>query len=745
MRVRRYTFSAALGALAFAQMSHAQSVDEAAATAETPDAITGAAEGENIVITGSRLREESVQDTPLAVSVLSADTVENLHTTDIRGLAAIVPNLNVTPQGATPNAAVVNLRGFGVVSTDISVEPGISIYVDGVYQSIITGAMSNLFDVERIEVLRGPQGTLLGRNASAGAILIRRTRPSNEFEGRGQLEYGTFNLFQAQGLVNVPIVDDVLASKFYVHFRRRENFVENQVVPNGDLGGQDRGSLRAALLFTPTDNFTLYLTGDYQWDRSPQIGARGVSTPTNLICVIGGICDGPDTDGYQVTSATFLDDPFADEYNLTANADWNLGGATVTTILGYRRYDQTTNVDLDNTPLPFLEVFDNRTVLDQHSAELRLVSNEGGGLDLGGRLAWLVAAYYSRADAYQEQGTRSLGTNRTQAQSSLKDTYAVFGQVNFDIIEPLTVTLGARHSWDDVTHRFNLASLGTDYQPLDNTQSASFENTSFEAGLRYTIDATKMVYVRYAEGYRGGGFIGLPGSLAASEPPYGPETSESYEIGARTEFLDRMLQFNLTLFDVRFADLQRTTALAGPNNTFVQTTANVARARTRGVELESVLRPLDALSFRTAIGYLDAKYTRYLVTNPDGSTTDLSGTPFNFTAKWTLAGSVNYRHSFDERFIGFDAIDFYAAADWRSRMVVSNTATDPVGDQPPYALVNLGINFHAEGPVGYSLGLYVNNVFDQRYKAYANNVANLVSYIYDNEGLTAGVTFGVNF
>lgn len=208
-------------------------------------------EDATIVVTGSRLRQESLQDVPIAVTVTNAAQIQDLHSSDIRGLSNLVPNLTISQLPAGTGVSIISLRGFATSSANIEVEPGIAVYIDGVYQTTTLGSLNDFFDLDRVEVLRGPQGTLLGKNASAGAILLTRSRPTGEFGGMVHFEYGTYNLAQVQGVLNFPIVPGVLAGKIFGSYRYRGDWQRNVVFPGRDSGGEDRQTVRGALLFTP--------------------------------------------------------------------------------------------------------------------------------------------------------------------------------------------------------------------------------------------------------------------------------------------------------------------------------------------------------------------------------------------------------------------------------------------------------------------------------------------------------------
>lgn len=690
----------------------------------------------DIVVTGSRLREEAVQQTPIAVSVFSGAQVEALNASSITALSASVPNLYIAPSN-TVGIPEITIRGFSTVGSDVSVEPGIATYIDGVYQPIIAGSLLDLYDVERVEVLRGPQGSLLGKSAAGGAILLTRSRPKFDLGGKAQIEYGNLNTVQAQALVNLPIVKDVLAAKLFASYRHRGEYVENLAPGFDDIGGQRLGSVRAALLFKPTDDFTYYLSADYLWDRSSQQETRNLSGPAVLNCSRFGFCM-TDAGRRDVSRINYTPHARSNDNNVTGRGDWTIGGVKLTSVTGYRKYDSINFIDLDATPAPTFEAKGTEISLESISQELRLASGDGDS-----RLKWLIGGFKSHSKATFISRTTTLGTDRVASQRSIRDSAALFAHVDFDLSDAINLSVGARRSWDRVRHSYASARIGTVVVPYTNSERARFHNTSVEAGAQYKFSPTKMIYARYAEGYRGGGFVGLPASPAAAAS-FSPETSASYEVGAKTEWLDKRLLINVTLYQVDYTDLQRTTNALGANNTFVQVTANVADSTTKGIELETVIKPVDGLTLRLSGGYLDAKYGKYFSTSPaTGLPIDLSGSRFPYAPKYTFAINPEYRIDLGEPLLGFDTLTLRGRLNHISSINVS-TGLAPVGNQPGYTLLDASADL-ASVNGRFRVSIYGRNLGNRRYKTFAGDLAGIVQYANFGPPRTFGVLLGINF
>jgi iron complex outermembrane recepter protein len=694
---------------------------------------------QDIVVTGSRLREESVQETPIAVSVVDARAISDLHASDVRALSSNIPNLQISQNPTASGTPLIFLRGFGVVATEVATEPGVALYVDGVYQPTVSGALAELFDVERVEVLRGPQSTLLGKNASAGALMLRHVRPNGDFSAKFQAEYGTYNLFQTQGLVTAPITD-TLSGKLYGYYRSRDGYIKNSFPGATDGGAEKSYTIRGALNFEPTDNFEVYLTADYSRRRPTQSVGRSATPATALPCAAFGYCD-TQIDERRTANFNYDEKPLAVDRNVTADAEWKLGdGIKISSITGYRHYRLNNDADLDASPVTVFHVDDQIFDVKAFSQEFRLSSIENGGFDMDGKLAWLIAGYYNHSNShqtqpqYQSSNPAAAITVSNQQSQTIRTGYALFGHLDYSITDQLTASFGARQSWDKTEHNFSLRVPGAATPVMPYGQERNDKNFSIEAGAQYQIDRTKMVYLRYAEGYRGGGFIGLVGSLAQSVGGYGPETSRSWEVGVKTEFFDRKLLFNVALYDTKFDGLQRSqTESTGTG--FVMVTRNVAKAKTRGGEIETVIKPIDGLQLSASLGYLDAKYLSYVVNGAD-----LSNTPFQFAPKWTASFSPSYEFSFaDEGAAFFDTARMQANISYGSQRLVSSI-NDPLFYQKGYTTVDGQLSLSGGADHRYTLSAYVQNLFDKNYLIYGSRITNISTFLYDNPGRTFGVS-----
>ena len=435
-----------------------------------------------IVVTGARQRSETVQLAPVAVSVLTPRIIDSLNASNIQGLAQVIPNLQIVSSNAVIGLPVIALRGFYTNNSDISQEPGVAVYVDGVYQVLTPGSFADLFDLQSIEVLRGPQGTLLGKNAPAGAILLNRSRPTGEFGVRVKAEYGSYNLVQGQVLFNFPIINELLSGKIYAFYRNRGDYIDNLAFPNADVGAERRGTLRGALLFEPTADLSFYLTGEYNRDRSDQKIARNIATGNVAPCNTIGLCN-VDARNYNTTRADFTNRPRSDDYSATLVADWKGGAVALKSTTGWRHYKQLNKIDLDGTPVVLLHSFDNPINLKSYSEELRVNSVDGGGADLDGMLDWVIGGYISHSNAFAAASRNARNVSiTTRAQRVIRDSKAVFGQLDIHLNDQWTISGGARRSSERFKHRFAFAApavypVGTVFPPLPNRERVTSKNT----------------------------------------------------------------------------------------------------------------------------------------------------------------------------------------------------------------------------------------------------------------------------
>ncbi|MGL5838206.1 MAG: TonB-dependent receptor [Sphingorhabdus sp.] len=672
-------------------VAHAQSADGA----ESDSAST------EIVVT-ARKREESVQDVPATIDVFSGDDLTDTGVLQPRELQFAVPGFYVQN---FETRATITLRGVGS-----QVEGGassVATHLNGIYQSSSAAQLNRLFDIERLEIVKGPQGTLYGRNSTGGAlnIITKRAKPGGEFEGDATASYGSYNTIRLDGGVSVPLGQS-WGVRLAGSFARGDGIFEN-VSTGKKVGREDfwglRGSLSGEIGDVKVDAFAQFTRDDDTRNvtliplvfgtRTPLLGLRKTAfdDPT-----------GPITEREAFTAGLTIEAPLSD-------------ALTLRSISGYLDYSEPRSIT-DVNPRPNLP---NRLSIafpqasKQFSQELQLLYQSD-------RLNGVLGAYYlnDRQEAVRVVVTRP--ANRVLIDSVSNDdvdAIAVFGDVNFNVTDQLTLNAGLRWNRDKVRNNFVGSGLfDGDPFDLDGNQS----KVTWRVGTDYEISPGYMLYGSVSTGFQAGRFDtrfdGRTGNSIPNEVQ--PERLMAYEIGAKTNLPDELGYFNIAAFQYDYKDLQVTIGglfllpngdpdPAAPPFFF---TDNAANSRIRGVEVQlSDFRVADSLKFDINAAYLDAKYRNYTAIVDDGSTADFSGNVLPRSPKWTMSSAVTLDNlMYTDNAEG----SFRAEVNYRSRTFFTRE-NEEISSQGGYALVNLiaRVDFD-DGRWG--LRLTARNLFDTR-------------------------------
>jgi len=827
---------ALLATTAFASPSLAQ--PDAAAAQPAQPAAGPASDTDNsgdILITARR-RLESTQDVPLAVSAVNEARLEEVHATNITDLQNLTPSISLQRNPTNPTQMFPFIRGFGTKTSDPAAEPPVALSVDGIFYGTLIGSMIPLNDVEAVEVQRGPQGTLLGKNAPSGGVSIRTRRPGRDPGGRMEVTYGSFNDLQLYASVDVPLIADHLFATLS-YFRERSDGYVRDTVTGQDIGGIATNNFRLGLL-ADLGAVTWFVNGSYMADRgedpsvrnisdfsplviptstycpteqplaadgfpgatrcrvNPATGAAfpGGSPPVSLTCALafsrslcttGATFNGvtvrlPNTTpyttqaGYQPTPGSpYVNVPRGDSWNaqLISNLDVDAGPVSLAFVTGWRQYSEGVNLDIDGTPLAILDVRNTGAATPaaspyagrgrgphgfngnfrQISHEMRLASTPGGGLDLGGRLNWLVGVYYFNYDYDRQLELVQLGAPAPNYQDGTTNSYAAFAHAEFQVIDGLTISGGVRQTWDRKTHSscatrcilgfINAATGLREYDPIF-AQRANWDSLDYDATIQYDITPDNMIYVRRSTGYRGGGFTGTPASIA-TVATFDPESVKAWEIGSRNDFFNHRVRVNVTLFRADYTDLQRSATVPVPfPPNFVALIRNIARGRVEGFEVETVFRPITGLTLRANAGYVNARYTNFLAnltataTNP---VTDNSGLEFPYAPKWTIQLGGTYEAQLGSS----GSLTF--SADWAYRSSQNYTDLNfAFGRQPGYGLLSGSITWRDESR-NISVAVFGRNLTDKVYIDSADHVGGLTTWQAEGAPRSWGVTLGYRF
>jgi len=587
---------------------------------------------QEVVVTAQR-REERLQDVPLAVSAFSERDLQNAKVQTLSDLDGKLPNVSLSPVGAFPFGAAFSIRGLGFADIESTFEPTVGVEINGVYLSRNVGAITDLFDVENVTVLRGPQGTLYGRNTIGGVVSFRTKRPGNEFGAEAQETLGSYGRREFRAAVEGPIDPGLLSVRISTLVKNYGGFYRN--LENGNrIGADDSLAFRGTLRFTPTETFDATLILEYLHDRGDGPAQQNVSLPTQVLSTIGFA---PDPNDPPYSTRSHLARPIAnlDIDGATLEMNWDLGPVKLTSITG-ERYTKYHDLN-DYTGVP-VRLLDSERFETHHqfSEELRASGGKGP-------LKYVAGLYYmnQRFDLTGLEGGVFFGgpdVTVSEVTGQTARSYAAFGQLDYEVISRLTLTLGGRYSYD--LKRFNLQPF---FIPISQTFEKPFNDFSPKAAISYQWTPEVLTYVQYSRGYRAGGFNGRAGTFTAAGP-YGSEHVNSYEAGIKNELFERKLTLNLAAFTSKYDDMQQSVQQVVPGTTTNQTlTLNASSAKISGVESELTVRVTRDLSLKGSAGYLDTKFDHFVADLGDGlGAIDRSNLPLTFAPRWSANLGATY-------------------------------------------------------------------------------------------------------
>lgn len=662
----------------------------------TPAAAQSTAMLEEIIVTARKV-SESMQDVSIAVSAFSGEQLDSLMIRDVREIEGLVPNLVIDAVAVAPAGASLYIRGVGTQEVERSFDPAVGVVIDGVPLSFVNGSMRNTFDFATVEVLRGPQGTLFGRNTTGGVINIARTRPTGEFGLRYELRSGSDDLFDAKAVLNFPL-GDMFAGKLGFATQQDGSQRSNRIIRD-DVGNADNTEFNATLAFAPNDKFDAVLTYVYYEDQNDGVPLQNRAsfnadnpvnpqpeTPCLLDPVFGpGLC-GDDVTDIEVMSQDFYSRDIDFEWHsYTLNMEYDLGLGALTAIFGYQDTDESVPTDFDATSLNFFHTLRDQES-DQTTAEVRFASSD----ELSERFDFVAGVFWVD-DHYELDQRTSIAAFGGQAaalfQNPLADhdreAWAVFGEVHFDLTEKLMLTLGGRYTEEEKDYAGRIFFGGepneglpflqgyvpgspTDdffvfgqpiWVPIDAAAGdEDWDEFTPKVGLDYRINDDVLTYVTYSEGFRSGGFNGRNQNLA-NIGPFDPEFVDNWEIGMKGDFLDNTLRLNLAAFYNEYDDKQEEVIEPdgfGGSNTVVR---NASSAELKGVEAELTWVATDYLRFAANVGYLDAEYDDFRADlTGDGIVTDNSDLELRRVPEWTGGVAGTYT-----RLLGPGTFQLYAS------------------------------------------------------------------------------------
>ena len=638
-----------------------------------------------IVVTAQR-RQDSVQSIPVAVTALDQRALDAATVEDIRDFSGRVPSLVVDNVAAGPSAAAISIRGISFEDIEKSFDPAVGVVVDGVFIGTNTGQLLDSFDMERLEVLRGPQGTLFGRNTIGGVISVQRTRPTEDFGVRGQFAYGNFDTKRGRLVVNSGTLGGIIAIKAFGFYDNTDGFYFNQT-KNKREGQYEVLTGGVTALITPADGIKAQITYEHMRERGETIVGSQSVTGKDVVCAAPGVpgfapaaqCNRTGLPGRGLyTTFSQIDTPVTNDTDaVTANIDIDLGEKfTLTSVTGYRANDESVTQDFDATSAAFFETLRNQKY-NQFSQELRLVGNLTDNFNL------LVGGFYFNSN-YKLDQTTTLGAVLAGGAPALlrqyvdhtTKSYAGFADVRWQASDRLSIGAGIRYTHDDKEIFNNFGRIGAlvritqptfdgkscvqvtglltlapgvqvpAYGPANNCSGQQgFGELTWRGSVDYEIAEAQRVYASYNRGFRSGGFNGRA-SGPTTIGPYEPETVDAFEIGLKADWFDKTLRTNIAAYVSKYNNKQEEIVQASPpGSASPQETVvkNASSATIKGFEAEIIAQPVTELTISGSFTYTDAEFNSFFNdVNGDLRPDDVSTLDLRRAPKYMASLGVDY-------------------------------------------------------------------------------------------------------
>jgi iron complex outermembrane receptor protein len=668
-----------------------------------------------VVVTAQR-QSQSLQKVPIAVSAVTATDLAARGLKDSESLANAIPNLDMTHNGTTIS---IYLRGVGSNASDPNDEASVATYVDGVY---IASPLANIFafnNIERIEVLKGPQGTLFGRNATGGVIQIVTKDPSETPSGILQATYGNYNTVGANFYGTDKIAPNVAADLAVVYNNNLDGYGRD-INRNTDIFKREELDLRSKILWRPNETTDVRLSGNYSLVRSD--GTNYQLAPG----VIGadGVTSYP---GAYNTDTNLPNLANNDNWGVSLRIDHDFDFMRFVSISAYQHISGQFDLDEDSTPAPIVNSYISQLARN-YSQELQLLAPKGA------KLQWVVGAYYFNATyGYQPitlAGLAAEGAYGVPSASifSLQEThsYSVYGQATYEILPRTKLTGGIRYTYEDQESQIYVSDIqGTLHVP---NESQNISKPTWRIALDHDFSEAVLAYVSYNRGIKSGGYNLIdPGA-----PGYKPEILDAYEVGLKSEFLNHTIRANIAAFYYDYTNIQVQNIQAGGINT-----VNAAAADIKGIDADLKFLPIRNLTLSTGLGYVDGYYSNF-----KGATfyppSPLDGAPYSgdatghrviYSPRYTANFALDYKMPTDVGVFLYDATVAY-----RSSAFVSADNRLAI---PAYVVCNTSLSWNTvDGR--YGVQLWAHNLFDEHYYAVRTETS-----IGDIQYLAAPRTFGV--
>jgi iron complex outermembrane receptor protein len=720
----------------------------------SPEALATGGGINQIIVTAER-REESVQDASLTIQVLSGEALTNAGLTSSSDLVKLTTGVEV---GAGGSNTQIYVRGVGSFAFSPLAAPGVAFNVDGVYVGRPTGLGGNFYDIARVEVLKGPQGTLYGRNANGGSINVVTNEPRLlDQTVTANLELGNYDLVHASAAINLPVGDQA-AVRAAFNIVDRDGYLSDGTFDDVQQSG------RVRFKWEPTEDISLLLNADYshiggEGSNAVWLPRRPGSSPYEAVSE-------PEANAHKITfgalgafTTRLGKDTFQDNnlYNISAQLDWDLGLGTLTILPAYRR----TEVNYQTNDVGGRYLADQTA--DQQSLEVRL-GNSVAGLD------WVVGAYYYNEE--QEGSTivnngdirvpflgRVLQVIRVEFGPKTR-AYAAFGQATFEVLEGLRLIAGARYTYEKAESEgfVDDISVTPSVRRINFPGEDSFEGITYKGGFEYDITPENMLYATYSSGFKAGGFA----QASAPTNTFDPEKLYAAEIGSKNRFLDNMLQVNVSAFHWKYKDLQDSRVNLDSSGQISFITFNSGDATIYGGTVDVIAAPTDNDTFSLSAEYAHSKYDNFTINTPaflfasgsNGcalSNVVIGGVPnvqqdcsgFQVARIPKVSATASYDHVFplaDGAEVTAGARVKYSSSRWIGIDFI------PSERDGAYTVLDLDLTYRSPDD-SWSLGLFGRNLTESVYYTGGSQTAFNTGLFAANIGAprTYGVRAGVNF
>lgn len=606
---RSLTYCAILTSFVATMPAHAQ-VDRNEASPPSGAALPKPADFGDIIVTAQR-RSEKLRDVPISVTALTPETLQSAGITNTRDLALVTPGLRVEAVGVYIQPSI---RGITTTLTGVSADANVATYVDGVYQQTQLGSVFELPDVRQIEVLKGPQGTLFGRNATGGAILVNTLNPDVDvINGEVKGSYGSFGSYNASGYLSAPIIDGKMGASVTAFIDREGAFRRDLLRGGKRRGNVDSKVFRGKLRFLPWEGADFILSGTYN-ERDDSSSLRNSyidgnnSVNRNPVLPPAIVASAPNT--YATDLDTFSNSKL---YSVNLRGEIEFGPGTLTSITAYQKFKNQILTDSDASPRPT-----SRTDISSYS---RVTTQElvYAADDIGIVRPIFGAFFYWQDSGVAPQATTTLATRSVSAiyTHDEVDAQAVFGELNWQLSDSLKLITGLRYSHEKRTSFATRVPNPASTPVLPLLGRKNFDAVNPRVSAVYTFSPAVNAYATFSQGFKSGAFQ----TTSLQRIPVDPENVDAYEVGLKTKF--GKLNVNLAGFHYDYTDLQVSSIQTLPDGSFLTVLQNAATARINGLELDGAWRPVDALQISFGGTWLDAKYKSFPaasvnIPQPDG-------------------------------------------------------------------------------------------------------------------------------